>query len=273
MGYMLIALDIDGTIRSQERPISLRTRQAVDRVRNAGAIITLATGRIFNSAARSSADLDIKTPIATSQGAHIADPVTGDVLWHRPLTADMTLAALGALADLLASSSMEVVGYYKNQVYVNELTDWASAYGRRNNVMVNVVHDLRKMADRELTRLVVVGGDDGIRELEANLLDKFDSSLHITRSLPHFCEILHPQGGKDKAMEWLCDYHGIGYDQTIAFGNGYNDVGMLEWANLGVATSDAVPEALAVADRVSPSMEEDGVAQVLEDLLDKGLIG
>ena len=48
---------------------------------------------------------------------------------------------------------------------------------------------------------------------------------------------------------------------------------MLEWASLGVATSDAVPEALAVADRVSPSVEEDGVAQVLEELLDKGLIG
>ena len=272
MGYRLVALDIDGTIRSQDQPISRRTRQAVHRVRDAGAIITLATGRIFNSAARSSADLDIKTPIATSQGAHIADPVTGDALWHRPLTADMTLAALGALADLPAFS-MEVVGYHKNQIYVNELTDWSSAYGQRNNVMVNVVHDLRKVADRELTRLVVVGDDDGIRELEAILLEKFDSSLHITRSLPHFCEILHPQGGKDKAMEWLCDYHGLGYDQTIAFGNGYNDVRMLEWASLGVATSDAVPEALAVADRVSPSMEEDGVAQVLEDLLDKGYIG
>lgn len=270
MGYRLIALDIDGTIRSQEHPLSERTREAVARVRQAGAIITLATGRIFNSAAKSSSDLDITNPIATSQGAHIADPVTGDLLWHRPLTVDMTLAALDALAD---TSSMEIVAYHKNQVYVSELTDWAAAYGQRNDVDVEVVGDLRDVAESDLTRLVVVGDDDGIRDLEADLIAKFDSSLHITRSLPHFCEILHPQGGKDKAMEWLCDYHGIGYDQTIAFGNGYNDVRMLEWASLGVAIGGAVPEALAVADMVSPPMEEDGVAYVLEDLLDKGLIG
>ena len=270
MGYRLIALDIDGTIRSQEHPLSERTRQAVARVRDAGAIITLATGRVFNSAARSSADLDITTPIATSQGAHIADPITGDVLWHQPLTADMTAAALEALAG---ASEMEVVGYYQHEVYVSELTEWADAYGRRNNVKVNVVGDLRDVADRGFTRLVVVGDEDGIQALEAGLQSHFDSSLHITRSLPHFCEILHPLSGKDKALEWLCDYHGIAYDETIAFGNGFNDVRMLAWVNLGVAIGGAVPEALAVADRVSPPMEEDGVAQVLEDLLESGLIG
>ena len=272
MGYRLIALDIDGTIRSQEHPLSERTRRAVARVRDAGATVTLATGRIFSSAARSSADLDITTPIATSQGAHIADPVSGELLWHRPLTTDMALAALDALADGNAAG-MEILAYHQNQVYVSELTEWAEAYGRRNNVNVDVVGDLRDVAGLELTRLVVVGDNDGVRELEASLLARFDSSLHITRSLPHFCEILHPQGGKDKAMEWLCDYHGIGYDETIAFGNGYNDVRMLKWASLGVAIGGAVPEVLAVADRVSPPMEEDGVAQVLEDLLDKGLIG
>ncbi|MDA1228481.1 MAG: Cof-type HAD-IIB family hydrolase [Chloroflexi bacterium] len=272
MGYRLIALDIDGTIRSQDHPLSERTRQAVARVRGAGATITLATGRIFNSAARSSADLDITNPIATSQGSHIADPVTGDVLWHQPLTSDMVLAALDALADP-ADSGMEVVAYGQNEVYVSKLTDWAAAYGQRNNVKVNVVGDLSAVADQELTRLVVVGDDDGIRDLEASLQGRFESSLHVTRSLPHFCEILHPLGGKDKAMQWLCDYHGIGYDQTIAFGNGYNDVRMLAWANLGVALGDAVPEALAVANRVSPPMAEDGVARVLEDLLDQGLIG
>ena len=270
MGYRLIALDIDGTIRSQEHPLSERTRRAVAGVRDAGAIVTLATGRIFNSAARSSADLDITTPIATSQGAHIADPVTGDVLWHQPLTAEMATAALEALDDV---SDVEVVGYHHNQVYVAALTEWAEAYGQRNNVKVDVVGDLREVADLGLTRLVVVGDENGIQVLEAGLQARFDSSLHITRSLPHFCEILHPLSGKDKAMEWLCDYHGIGYDDTIAFGNGYNDVRMLEWAGLGVALGDAVPEALAVADRVSPPMEEDGVAQVLEDLLDSGLIG
>ncbi|HBD84162.1 MAG TPA: Cof-type HAD-IIB family hydrolase, partial [Dehalococcoidia bacterium] len=96
MSYKLIALDIDGTIRSDEYPLSHRTRQAVSRAREAGALITLATGRTFKSALRQSADLDITTPIASFQGAHVADPLTGEVLWHMPLTQEMTRAAMDA---------------------------------------------------------------------------------------------------------------------------------------------------------------------------------
>ncbi len=99
MGYRLVALDIDGTIRTNEYPISERTRRAIDGVREAGAEVTLATGRIFRSALQSSIDLEIRAPIASFQGAHIADPVTGEVLWHRPLTAEMALDALDALDE------------------------------------------------------------------------------------------------------------------------------------------------------------------------------
>ena len=95
----------------------------------------------------------------------------------------------------------------------------------------------------------------------------------VMRSLPHFCEILHPRGGKEDALGWMCERFGIARSETVAFGNGYNDVQMLEWAGLGIAVGDAVSEALAAADSVAPPFKEHGVAQVLEELLDKGLIG
>ena len=269
MGYRLVALDIDGTIRSNEYPISERTRRAIDGVREAGAEVTLATGRIFSSALQSSIDLEIRAPIASFQGAHIADPVTGEVLWHRPLTAEMALDALNALDEW----KMQVVAYLGHEVYVDHHTPWSLGYGQRNSVKVNLVDDLRQVAGDEPTRLVVVGEDDGIERLESSLKEQFDSQLHITRSLSRFCEILHPDGGKDKALEWLCGYFGLDQSETVAFGNGYNDVHMLQWAGLGVAIAGAVPEVLDVADRVAPSIEDDGAAHVLEELLADGLIG
>ena len=269
MVYRLVALDIDGTIRSNEYPISDRTRRAIDSVRQAGADVTLATGRIFSSAVYSSADLEIRTPIVSFQGAHIADPVTGEVLWHRPRTAAMALDAFDALNDW----KMQVVAYLGHEVYVDHHTPWSLGYGQRNSVRVNLVDDLRSVAEEELTRLVVVGEDDDIERLEGSLKEQFDSRLHITRSLSHFCEILHPAGGKDKALEWLCGYFGVDHSETVAFGNGYNDVNMLKWAGLGVAIAGAVPEVLDVVDRVAPSIENDGAAQVLEELLADGLIG
>lgn len=269
MTYKLVALDIDGTIRSPERGPTARTRGAVGRAISAGATVTVATGRMFRSALASAAELELNSPIVSFQGAHIADPVTGEVLWHRPLTEEMTRAALDAL-DGWGSEILAYIGY---DAYVNMTSPWVEGYQGRNRGSVYMTGDLKALAWREPTRLVAVGGEDDIRGLEQRLKSAFDSRLHITRSLPTFCEILHPDGGKHKALEWLGGHLGIRQDETVAFGNGYNDVDMLRWAGMGVAIGGAVPEVLEVADLVAPPLEEDGVAQVLEDLLQRGLIG
>ena len=269
MGYKLIALDIDGTIRSDEYGVSHRTRQAIDRVIDAGATVTLATGRMFRSALASTAGLGLTSPIVSFQGAHIADPKTGEVLWRRRLTPELTLSAL----DALDGWGGEIVASIDEDAYANMSTPWVEGYSERNLGRVHVVDDLRSLAARRPTRLVAVGHEDDVLRLELRLKATFDSRLHVTRSLPTFCEILHPEGGKHRALEWLCGHLDVGRMQTVAFGNGYNDVDMLRWAGLGVAVGGAVPKALAVADRVAPPLEEDGAAQVLEELLREGLIG
>ena len=160
-----------------------------------------------------------------------------------------------------------------DEAYVNVTSPWVEGYRDRNEGRVHVVGDLAPLARRGPARLVAVGEEEPVHRLERRLKDSFQSRLHVTRSLATFCEMLHPEAGKHKALEWLRDHLGIGPDETIAFGNGYNDVDMLRWAGLGVAVGGAVPEVLEVADRVAPSLDEDGAAQVLEELLDRGMIG
>ena len=269
MGYRLVALDVDGTIRTADRAPSDRTRKAIARVTEAGARVTLATGRMFRSALAGTAGLGLTSPIVSFQGAHIADPTTGDLLWHRPLTPEMAVGAL----DSLAGWKSEVLLYLGHDVYANMDTPWVEAYGRRNRGGLNVVDNLRTLAAKEPTRLVAVGKEEEVQALEQRLRSHFDSTLHVTRSMPYFCEILHPGAGKRNALAWLCRHLGISEDRTVAFGNGYNDVEMLAWAGLGVAIAGAPPELLEVADRVAPPVEEDGAAQVLEELLGRGLFG
>ena len=165
MGYRLIALDIDGTIRSTERPISARTSRAVDMASQAGVVVTLATGRMFPSALEATVDLNITSPIVSYQGAHVGNAATGEVLWHRPLTSEMSLAAL----DALSIWKREVLAYHDDQVYVNMRTPWVEAYAERNQGRVHVVPDLVALVDKRPTRLVAVGEDDGIHELYSHL--------------------------------------------------------------------------------------------------------
>ena len=269
MGYKLVALDIDGTIRNAERAPSDRTRSAVARVQRSGAAVTLATGRMFNAALEATKGLVITAPIITFQGAHIADAETGEVLWHRPLTPDMALEAL----DALDAWPGEVLAYHGDRVYANKHTDWVEGYKQRQQGRVDVVDDLRPIAAEELTRLVAVGEEEQVRGLSGRLSASFDSRLNIIHSLPQFCEILHPESGKQRALAWLCEHLGVPQDQTVAFANGYEDAEMVRWAGLGVAVEDGVPEVLEAADRVAPPLERDGVAQVLEELVDRGLVG
>ena len=269
MGYKLVALDIDGTIRAGDRPVSDRTRRIVAEVIRAGVAVTLATGRSYLSAIESSGELDLRTPIVSFQGAHVADPKTGDVLWHQPLTPQMAQEALEALESL----DGQVMAYHGDEIYVSRTSPLVDAYRERGRVRIHVVDDLTRLADDGLTRLVVVDEPDEVRLIETRLKAQFDSRLHITRSLPQFCEILHPEGGKHRALEWLCGHLGIDRSETMAFGNGPNDVHMLEWAGYGVAIGGAVPEAVEVADAQALTPEEDGVARMLEEMLDGGLLG
>lgn len=269
MSYRLIALDIDGTIRSNEHPLSRRTCRALEAAREAGAIVTIVTGRMYLSALHVTANLHLQSPVATYQGAHIADPLTRDVLWHRPLTSQM----LSDTLDFLDSGGQEILAHHRGHVYVDRTSEWIEAYVERNHVRVHVVDSLRSLGEEGVTRLIVGGDDAAVGEVTAGLKREFDSRLQIVRSLPYFCEVLHPNTGKDLALQRLSKMLGVQREDTVAFGNGDEDAAMIAWAGLGVAMGDGSTSVIAAADEVAPPLADSGVAEVVERLLGDGLIG
>ena len=269
MAYRLIALDIDGTIRSNENPLSKQTSLTIEAARNTGAIVTIVTGRMYLSALHVTADLNLISPVATYQGAHIANPVSHDILWHQPLTSQM----LSDTLDVLDSGEHEILAHHRGHVYVEQFSEWIEAYVERNHVRVHVVDDLRSLGEEGVTRLIVGGDDDAVGEVTATLKRTCNARLQITRSLPYFCEVLHPETGKDIALQRLCEMLGVRQEDTVAFGNGDEDAAMIAWAGLGVAIGDGSAAAIAAADEVAPPLAEDGVAHVVERLLRASSLG
>jgi hydroxymethylpyrimidine pyrophosphatase-like HAD family hydrolase len=82
-----------------------------------------------------------------------------------------------------------------------------------------------------------------------------------------FVEVMAPGVSKEAALVALAEERGIPCFEVVAFGDQLADAGMLRWAGLGVATANASPFALEAADEVTASNDEDGVAQVLERLI------
>jgi len=89
----------------------------------------------------------------------------------------------------------------------------------------------------------------------------------ITRSGPELVEIAAAGVTKASTLEFVCKARGLGSGDVLAFGDMVNDVSMLTWAGRGVVVAGAHPDLLAIADEVTASAADDGVAVYLENLL------
>jgi len=91
--------------------------------------------------------------------------------------------------------------------------------------------------------------------------------LNIFRSEPFFLELMPKGIDKASVLKRFISFLGIGRDEVICCGDGYNDLTMIEFAGLGVAMANAREEVLAAADYVTVSNDEDGIVKVIEKFI------
>lgn len=260
--YKLVATDLDGTLVGRDLRISPRALRAVQRVHAAGAHFVMATGRMFRSALPYAQACDVVTPLITYQGALIRDHRTMQDLWHRKIAAEMAREALEALAE----TGLHVNIYVNDELIVDRLTPEADLYSRISEVEARVVPSLYEAVSGQPTKIVAIGEPEEIDRWTPILKERFRDRLYVTKSISRFLEIANPQVSKSMALSHLCERLGIRREEVIAFGDGMNDLDMLEWAGCGVAMENASDPVKEVADRVTAHVREDGVARVLEEL-------
>ena len=150
------------------------------------------------------------------------------------------------------------------------MTPEARAYADFQHLEIHPVGDLLAWLAQPPTKLVSVGDPVALDELEVQLKLRFDGRLYISKSLPYFLELASPNVTKGAGLAFLAEHLGFTADATVAFGDGENDVELLEWAGYGVAVANAHERVIAVADAVCPPAAEEGVAQVIEALVASG---
>jgi len=230
----------------------------------AGVHVVLVTGRMFRSVLPYAREAGIHDPLVCYQGAVVADPDTGEFLRHVPIPLELARETIAAVE----AEGFPLNVYVDDELYVVRETAESEAYARFQKLAVHPVGDLLAWLDKPPTKLVSVGDPLELDDLEVRMKERFDGRLYISKSLPHFLEFAHPDVTKGSGLEFLAGLLGFTRAETVAFGDGENDVELLEWAGYAVAVANAHPKVLAVADYVCPSVEEEGVAQVIEAYLD-----
>jgi Cof subfamily protein (haloacid dehalogenase superfamily) len=241
-----------------------RTRAALGAARDAGLHVIVVTGRMFRSVAPYLAEAELPTPVVCYQGAVVADPASGRFLRHEPIPLELAREAIAGLEH----EGFPVNCYVDDELYVARTTPESDRYASFQRLPVHEVGDLLAWLDEPPTKLVAIGEPEALDVLEVRMKARFDGRLYVAKSLPYFLEFAAPAVTKASGMAFLAEHLGFSAAETVAFGDGENDVELLRWSGYAVAVANSHERVLAVADLVCPPVTEEGVAQVIEALLD-----
>ena len=267
--YRMIALDVDGTIAGRDFSVPASTRDAICEAAEAGAVVTLATGRMRRSALKYAQMCGANGPVVCYQGAVTAALDGLSDLRHERLPRTVVEQALGGMRAQKAHINF----FLNDEIYVEDASEWAVGYAGRMDVELRVVKSLDEVAGEGPTVVMAVDAPERVTPLVASLKTAFNGTAVVTHSLPQFCEVASAGAGKDAALAHLASHLGISASEVIAAGDGPGDAAMLRWAGLGVAVEGAHPDAVAAAGLTVPGPEHDGVGKLIRSLLREGKLG
>lgn len=271
----LIAVDLDGTALDDRSRLTERTKKVLEQAAEQGIYLAAASGRAYSSLPEEVMKLKGLTCAITSNGAATYDPKNGERLFSFLLEGSKVEEILEYLEGE-PETAIEV--FLEGEPYAGEtfLQD-PERYGvparavsylqKTRTPCKDICAFVRKHKDSlDALDIICQGPLDKAEWVEK--LDKIEG-IYVTSSTPYRLEISGGNSGKGAALKEMSYRLGVKPEEIIAFGNADNDVDMLGFAGFGVAVANSPQSVQRYADRIAPSNTEEGVAQVLEEILFK----
>lgn len=284
----LFVSDMDGTLLNEEHVITERTANAIKKIQQAGIEFVIATGRAYNSARPMLDAYNIQCKMINLNGAAVYD-LNGNIETKIPLEADTVNDMLRHLDETHTNYSImteEFLYVDDKEAFTNRLEGLLRKLQIETNTNIQTddahssdaqfIHELNfikgmdefKHTGASSTLKFMVFGEPSDNKL-ANFKEVFEkySDLDITSSSPDNLEITHSKAQKGFAVEAYANSQGISMDDVVTIGDSLNDRSMLQMAGHSYAMDNASPEVKTMAKFIAPSHREDGVAQVIEEIL------
>ena len=254
----LVASDLDGTLVRSDQSISDRTRDVLARVEQAGALFVMVTGRPPRWMAQVAQDTGHHGLAVCANGALVYDLHTERVVRDFRIDGTTALTLVEQLRAQVPGIAFAVEkgldGFGRESAYVPR---WDNG-----EVLVAPVEELVEPGVVKLLARVEGTRSDDLLARAREVLGELAECTHSSGD--GLVEISASGVSKASGLAVLADEWGVPAKDVIAFGDMPNDLPMLAWAGRSVAMGNAHPEVLAVADEVTASNDDDGVAQVLE---------
>jgi Cof subfamily protein (haloacid dehalogenase superfamily) len=260
-----VACDLDGTVLRDDLTISPRTRAALAAVEAAGLLLVFVTGRPPRWMHPVASQTDHRGLAICGNGAQVYDLHTEQVVAEDLISPQTLVEAIGLIRGAVpgVSFGMEYGDYFAYESAFPMLDKWKSPDHR--------VVQAAELLARPGAKLIMRHAERTSDDLAATVAEIVGELLEVTHSSyagPAFVEASAAGVTKATALARLCASQGIGPEDVVAFGDQRNDLPMLAWAGRPYAMANAHPDVLAAVENHAPSNSEDGVAVVLEELLE-----
>ena len=259
----LVATDIDGTLIHDDGTLSKRTIAVIEAL---PVPLVLVTGRPVRWLRQLYDQMPEPVPAICANGAVVYDPDTDEVLRAEPLSVDLLVDVSKRLRDAVPDIALAVEVEDGRAFWYEEA--WPLRWSGEHPA-VRVLATPEELTSAPAVKLLARSAShqpDAFYELVGHALGGVAESTHSSSSA--LVEISAAGVTKAAGLAWLCAHEGIDAAEVIAFGDMPNDVPMLAWAGRSVAVGNAHPAVRAVADEVTHTNEEDGVARYLRELFD-----
>ena len=264
--YKLVALDMDGTLLREDKTISTRTKKAIKEAKDKGVKVVLASGRPIEGLQDYLKELELIGDdqfVVSYNGAVVQNTGTKEILNNITLQG----TDLKFLYDLSQQLGVNIHAFSKEGCITPKMTKYSELEGTINGIDVKEV-DYDEIDDQEpIIKIMMVEEPELLQKAIDALPKSLFEAYTIVRSAPFFLEFLNNKVNKGEGVKALAEKLGIKQEEVICMGDAGNDEHMVRYAGLGVAMANGFEELKAIADYITASNEEDGVAQVIEKFI------
>ena len=262
----IIALDLDGTLLNSNKELSAGNLAALQRAANAGIEIVPTTGRFYGGMPSVIRDLPFVRYVITVNGAEVADLKTGEIIYKAEIPWQQTVEIMTLLDEypVIYDCYQENAAWMtaEQKKYIDRIVS-SSHYRKMLHELRQPVSELKEVLIQRQKDVQKVQFFTDKPELRAQMMkelpERFEN-LCVSSSVSDNVEINQIHANTGEALYALADHLGLPREATLAFGDGLNDLSMLKAAGIGVAMANAEPEAKEIADWITLSCDEDGVA-------------
>lgn len=277
MAIKVIIMDVDGTLTNSKKQITPKTKEMLIEAQNKGIKLVLASGRPVSGLIGLAKELEMEKHhglLVSFNGSKVVDCQTKEVLFDQTMRIEDAREVLEHMKNFKVYPMIDKGNYlfvndvYKGMItYQNEKIDIIQYEARGGNFKLCEIEDLSSFVDFPLNKILTAGDPEYLNEHYQDMMEPFKERLNCMFTAPFYFEFTAKGIDKAKALDSVLKPMGFQQEEMVAFGDGDNDATMLSYAGIGVAMDNAQDSLKKIADKITLSNEEDGIAVMLETLL------